>query len=225
MISMSRSVAEKLSLSRSAASSTLDRIGIVLRRSTALWTWPRAFKSAARSIVSFIVLSALPRSRLLGAPHPDLEGTSDISGKAAPRKGGAYGGFAPPARCGSGARDARNLGSGVHRSARLVLVGGVRLGARRGRRRTLAGALGGDHHHGRTHDTAEQFVARLHGLHDAAAGHIFGRLLHHRLVQVGIELVAAGRIDLFQAVALEGRLQFLLGHLHAEDEVLHLSRL
>ena len=55
MISMSRSVAEKVRRSPSAESSTLERIGIVFRRSTALCTCPSAFRSAARSIVNFMV--------------------------------------------------------------------------------------------------------------------------------------------------------------------------
>ena len=33
---------------------TFDRIGIVFRRSTTLWTWPRPLRSVARSIVAFI---------------------------------------------------------------------------------------------------------------------------------------------------------------------------
>src|ERR1700756_2591363 len=37
-----------------ASISTLDRIGIVLRRSTTDCTWPRLFSRTARSIVAFI---------------------------------------------------------------------------------------------------------------------------------------------------------------------------
>src|ERR1700743_293076 len=45
-----------------AVINTLDRIGMVFRRSTTLWTWARAFKSAARSIVSFMVWVAITRA-------------------------------------------------------------------------------------------------------------------------------------------------------------------
>ena len=68
MISMSRSVAEKARASRSADSSTLDRIGMVLRRSTTLCTWPSAFSSAARSIVSFMSLSERCGARAITPP-------------------------------------------------------------------------------------------------------------------------------------------------------------
>ena len=58
----SRSVAISLMLPSSAASiSTLDRIGMVLRRSTTDWTWPRLLSSAARSMVAFINDPLLPR--------------------------------------------------------------------------------------------------------------------------------------------------------------------
>src|SRR3954453_5674487 len=40
----------------SARSRTLERIGIVVRRSTTLWTWLSAFRRAARSTVSFMLL-------------------------------------------------------------------------------------------------------------------------------------------------------------------------
>src|SRR5262245_4409291 len=50
----SMSVAARLSRPFCAVISTLDRIGIVLRRSTTLWTWASAFRRAARSIVSFM---------------------------------------------------------------------------------------------------------------------------------------------------------------------------
>src|ERR1700730_18734119 len=55
MISRSISVALSASLPGSARSNTFDSIGIVVRRSTTLCTWPSAFKKAARSMVSFIV--------------------------------------------------------------------------------------------------------------------------------------------------------------------------
>src|SRR6516162_8905208 len=52
--STSRSVALRLSLERSARTSTLARIGMVLRRSTTRWTWPRDFSNSERSTVIFI---------------------------------------------------------------------------------------------------------------------------------------------------------------------------
>ena len=52
----SRSVAISLSWPEASASiSTFERIGIVLRRSTTDWTWPRLFNNTARSIVAFIL--------------------------------------------------------------------------------------------------------------------------------------------------------------------------
>src|SRR5438105_13011917 len=54
VISRSRSVALKKSFEGSALIITFARIGIVLRRSTTRWTWPRDFNSAARSTVTFI---------------------------------------------------------------------------------------------------------------------------------------------------------------------------
>src|SRR5688500_11651100 len=57
--SRSRSVALRPSFPLSERSSTLARIGIVLRRSTTRCTWPRDLRSAARSTVTFI---ARPRS-------------------------------------------------------------------------------------------------------------------------------------------------------------------
>ena len=59
----SRSVAIKRSDPSSRASmSTLDRMGMVLRRSTTDWTWPRLFNRVARSIVAFMPLRPLPQS-------------------------------------------------------------------------------------------------------------------------------------------------------------------
>src|SRR6266702_1579463 len=52
--SRSRSVAFSDSFAFSARTSTLARIGIVLRRSTTRWTWPSDFNSAARSTVTFM---------------------------------------------------------------------------------------------------------------------------------------------------------------------------
>ncbi len=50
----SMSVAVRPSRSPSAASLTLDRIGIVVRRSTTFWTWASDRNRAARSMVSFM---------------------------------------------------------------------------------------------------------------------------------------------------------------------------
>ena len=50
----SRSVAISFSAPSEASISTLDRIGMVLRRSTTDWTWPRLFNRGARSIVAFM---------------------------------------------------------------------------------------------------------------------------------------------------------------------------
>src|SRR4051794_39804595 len=51
----SRSVAiSRIEPSSRASISTLERIGMVLRRSTTDWTWPRLFRRTARSIVAFI---------------------------------------------------------------------------------------------------------------------------------------------------------------------------
>src|SRR5439155_19547640 len=52
--SRSRSVGLNASLARSARTSTLARIGIVLRRSTTRWTCPSDLSSSARSTVTFI---------------------------------------------------------------------------------------------------------------------------------------------------------------------------
>src|SRR3954452_20010254 len=56
--SRSRSVAFSDNFAFSARTSTLPRIGIVLRRSTTRWTWPSDFRSCARSTVTFIALLA-----------------------------------------------------------------------------------------------------------------------------------------------------------------------
>src|SRR5262249_18917115 len=71
--SRSRSVAFSDNLAFSARTSTLPRIGMVLRRSTTRCTWPSDFRSCARSTVTFIAISA--RSTYLGnarrcAPRP-----------------------------------------------------------------------------------------------------------------------------------------------------------
>src|SRR5690242_16157919 len=56
-IARSMSVAVRATRSPLASTSTLLRIGMVLRRSTTLCTWPRDFSNAVRSIVSFMVLA------------------------------------------------------------------------------------------------------------------------------------------------------------------------
>src|ERR1700685_3918111 len=76
-ISMARSVAVSFRRPLPASIKTLDRIGIVLRRSTTLWTWLSAFKKAPRSTVIFIgpalALDGLQNPRfgaLLAARNP-----------------------------------------------------------------------------------------------------------------------------------------------------------
>src|SRR4030095_12193078 len=56
--SRSRSVAFSDNFALSARTSTLPRIGMVLRRSTTRCTWPSDFRSCARSTVTFIAISA-----------------------------------------------------------------------------------------------------------------------------------------------------------------------
>ena len=53
-ISISRSVAVSFSLPLPASINTFDRMGMVFRRSTTLWTWLSAFKKAPRSTVIFM---------------------------------------------------------------------------------------------------------------------------------------------------------------------------
>src|SRR5579859_3299371 len=78
--SISRSVAFRLSLERSARNSTLARIGMVLRRSTTRWTWPSDLRSSERSTVTFIAhLSAVPRRGWRGA-RISASGTGHRSG-------------------------------------------------------------------------------------------------------------------------------------------------
>ena len=56
LICKSRSVAiRRIELSALASINTFDKMGIVLRRSTTDCTWPRLFKSVARSITAFMV--------------------------------------------------------------------------------------------------------------------------------------------------------------------------
>ena len=82
----SRSVAISRSEPSSRASiSTLDRIGMVLRRSTTDWTWPRLFKRVARSIVAFMPLMPLrdrPMNRYSEAVGPWRRGKSRRAGAA-----------------------------------------------------------------------------------------------------------------------------------------------
>src|SRR3984885_2194210 len=56
-ISISRSVAGSLRRPVPASIRTFDRIGIVFRRSTTLWTWLSAFRKAPRSTVIFMVFA------------------------------------------------------------------------------------------------------------------------------------------------------------------------
>src|SRR4029450_13383233 len=56
-IARSMSVAVRPTRSPLASTSTLLRIGMVLRRSTTLCTWPRDFSNGVRSIVSFMVFA------------------------------------------------------------------------------------------------------------------------------------------------------------------------
>src|SRR3954452_25575875 len=61
----SRSVAiSRIDPSSRASISTFERIGMVLRRSTTDWTWPRLFRRTARSIVAFIFYRPIIRMRL-----------------------------------------------------------------------------------------------------------------------------------------------------------------
>src|SRR5580704_15662271 len=61
-ISISRSVAVSFSAPLAASSITLDRIGMVLRRSTTLCTWESALRKAPRSTLIFIVSTATDKS-------------------------------------------------------------------------------------------------------------------------------------------------------------------
>src|SRR3954454_8245921 len=93
----SRSVAISRSEPSSRASiSTLDRIGMVLRRSTTDWTWPRLFRRTARSIVAFIALS----------PHHPHALRITIASRSARGSGmmraGLLPGFVPDRRLGRG---------------------------------------------------------------------------------------------------------------------------
>src|SRR5690242_20001552 len=53
-MAISMSVAVSVSLPSRTASITLARVGMVLRRSTTLWTWASAFIRVARSAFSFM---------------------------------------------------------------------------------------------------------------------------------------------------------------------------
>src|SRR3974390_396856 len=79
MTSISRSVAFNESLERSPCKSTLARIGMVLRRSTTRWTWPKDFNNSERSTVTFIAQSEkeaktrttrVARREAFGKPDP-----------------------------------------------------------------------------------------------------------------------------------------------------------
>src|SRR5882724_640796 len=67
--SRSRSVAFSDSRVLSARTSTLPRIGMVLRRSTTRWTWPSDFRSCARSTVTFIAIPARSEDGKAGRPR------------------------------------------------------------------------------------------------------------------------------------------------------------
>src|ERR1700682_2310022 len=55
----------------SARNRTFERMGIVVRRSTTLWTWPSALRRAALSIVSFMAdaLKVADWTQLPSAPR------------------------------------------------------------------------------------------------------------------------------------------------------------
>src|SRR3569623_3124087 len=70
LICRSRSVAISFSVPSAVASiGTLDRIGMVLRRSTTDWTWLSPLSSVARSIVAFMIV--IPRAGAQSFP-PDM---------------------------------------------------------------------------------------------------------------------------------------------------------
>src|SRR5438270_3288399 len=85
-ISRSMSVALSASLPGSARSNTFDSIGIVVRRSTTLCTWPSAFKKAARSMVSFILAT-----QELPTPAPPPPGHAQGRSAPPPRRSGSTG--------------------------------------------------------------------------------------------------------------------------------------
>src|SRR4051794_23713188 len=86
--SRSRSVALNDSAALSALIRTLARIGIVLRRSTTRCTWPRDFRSCARSTVIFMAGSA-PGPALAPGGKRNWRAQADSARARAPT-GGAY---------------------------------------------------------------------------------------------------------------------------------------
>src|ERR1043166_3774443 len=78
--SRSRSVAFTASFAVSARISTFARIGMVLRRSTTRWTWPRHLRSADRSTVTFMGDPARTRRRV--ARGADQSAPARVYGRA-----------------------------------------------------------------------------------------------------------------------------------------------
>src|SRR4051812_26638113 len=82
----SRSVAiSRREPSSRASINTLERMGMVLRRSTTDWTWPRLFRRVARSIVAFIV-----QSPLIHARHASFIASRSARGSGMIGREGAY---------------------------------------------------------------------------------------------------------------------------------------
>ena len=65
-----------------ASSSTLDRIGMVLRRSTTDWTWLSPLRSVARSIVAFMSFPPAHRTRTRGKPRRGVLAKEKGAGQA-----------------------------------------------------------------------------------------------------------------------------------------------
>ncbi len=94
--SRSRSVALNCSVRSDALSMTLDRMGIVVRRSTTLVTWPRARRSSPRSITSCIRSSPVapfsgrrcPLGAAVPKPLQNRESLGDAEGIRKSQEGG-----------------------------------------------------------------------------------------------------------------------------------------
>src|SRR4051812_13269998 len=100
-----------------------------------------------------------------------------------------------PSRFASGERLCGLLSPRIHRAAVAFggrVVGGVGVGGAVG---FGAGLFGGDDDHGGADQAAEQFVAGLQDLQNAAGGDFAAGLFAHRLVLVGVELVALVGVD------------------------------
>src|SRR5262249_48845587 len=93
IISRSRSVALMASFAFSARIRTFARIGMVLRRSTTRWTWPRHLRSADRSTVTFMGDPARTRRRV--ARGADQSAPAPVGGAGA----GKWRDRADSARC------------------------------------------------------------------------------------------------------------------------------